>query len=132
MTQSPIPTLALRLTQGIEIRDQPIALPMLEEAIETKEFLSLPHTAKWFREEAYIPDKVIDRATLGEWEELGSQDAAMRASARVEELLANHTPEPLPDDVRAELLEIMMAEARALGKDELPVFGRGEPATVGA
>jgi trimethylamine--corrinoid protein Co-methyltransferase len=124
--------LALRLTEGIEIRDQPIALPMLEEAIETKEFLSLPHTAKWFREEAYIPDKVIDRATLGEWEELGSLDAAKRASDRVEELLANHTPEPLPEDVQAELVEIMMADARALGQEELPVFGRNEPATVGA
>ena len=123
--------LTLRLTRGIEIRDQPIALPMLEEAIETKEFLSLSHTAKWFREEAYIPDKVIDRATLGEWEELGRQDAAMRASSRVEELLANHTPEPLPEDVQTELVEIMMADARAQGIEELPVFGRGKPATVG-
>lgn len=123
--------LGLRLTRGIEIRDQPIALSMLEEAIETKEFLSLSHTAKWFREEAYIPDKVIDRATLGEWEEQGRQDAAMRASARVEELLANHTPEPLADSVQTELSDIMMADARALGIDELPVFGRGKPATVG-
>ena len=122
--------LTQRLTRGIEIRDQPIALPMLEEAIETQDFLSLSHTAKWFREEAYFPDKVIDRATLGEGEEQGRQDAAMRASTRVEELLANHTPEPLPEEVQAELAEIMMADALSQGVEELPVFGRGEPVTV--
>ena len=123
--------LTQRLTRGIELRDQPIALPMIEEAIESKEFLSLSHTAKWFREEAYIPDKVIDRSTLGEWEEQGRQDAAMRASARVEDLLANHSPEPLPEEVQAELMELMLVDARAQGVETLPVFGSGSAVTVG-
>lgn len=123
--------LALRLARGIEIRDEPIALHLLEEAIEEKDFLSLPHTAKWFRQEAYIPDPVIDRATLGEWEESGRLDAASRARSRVEQLLKSHTPEPLADGVREELLQIMEGEARKAGLDELPMFSRGRPEPVG-
>jgi len=123
--------LSQRLTRGIEIRDRPIALTLIEEAIDKKEFLSLPHTAKWFRHEAYFPDKVIDRSTLGEWEEEGRQDAVTRASARVQELLAGHTPEPLAADVLSELWAIMMADARSMGLEELPVFGREEPVPVG-
>jgi len=123
--------LTQRLTRGIEIREQPIALPVIEEAIDDKDFLSLSHTAKWFRHEAYFPDKVIDRATLGEWEESGRQDAGMRAHSRVEELLASHTPEPLADDLRAQLQEIMMQDARRLGVEELPVFGNDELVPAG-
>ena len=116
--------LALRLTAGIEIRDRPIAMTQIEDAIDEKDFLSLPHTAKWFRQEAYIPDPVIDRATLGEWEESGRRDAESRARVRVEELLTHHAPEPLADDQRAELMEIFWRDARELGVEELPVFGR--------
>ena len=47
--------MALRLASGIELRDDPIALPLISEALEKKEFLSLPHTARWFRKEAYSP-----------------------------------------------------------------------------
>lgn len=124
--------LAQRLTRGIEIRDQPIALDLIEAAIEEKDFLSLPHTAKWFRHEAYFPDKVIDRATLGEWEESGRLDSGMRAHARVEEILATHLPEPLAEELQLQLLEIMMKDARELGLDELPVFGKAELIPAGA
>jgi trimethylamine--corrinoid protein Co-methyltransferase len=115
--------LTQRLTRGIEIRDQPIALDLIEEAIEDRDFLALPHTAKWFRHEAYFPDKVIDRATLGEWEEDGRQDSGIRAHARVAELLASHRTEPLSEDLQVQLLEIMMKDARDQGVEELPVFG---------
>jgi len=123
--------LAQRLTRGIEIRDEPIALNLIEEAIDEKDFLSLPHTAKWFRHEAYFPDKVIDRATLGEWEEEGRLDSGMRAHARVADLLAAHETEPLSDDLRAELMEIMMRDAREQGVDELPPLGVDELVPAG-
>ena len=118
--------LTQRLTRGIEIRDEPIALDQIEEAIEEKDFLSLPHTAKWFRHEAYFPDKVIDRATLGEWEEAGRLDSGTRAHARVEELLVAHVPEPLAEDAKMQLLEIMQKDAHDMGVDSLPVFGEEE------
>lgn len=123
--------LSRRLTHGIEIRDEPIALDLIEEAIDDRNFLSLPHTAKWFRHETYYPDAVIDRATLGEWEEAGRLDSGQRAHARVRELLASHETEPLAEDIREQLLDLMLRDAREVGLAELPVFGRGVGEPVG-
>ena len=112
--------MALRLTKGITFRDDPIAMPLIEKALERKEFLSLPHTAKWYREEAYFPNEVIDRSTLEEWESKGGLDAATRASERVEKLLSDHERQPLDDKVRAHLTELMERDAKRYGMDKLP------------
>ncbi len=69
--------MALRLVEGIELRDDPIVpLDLMREGIERKSFLSLAHTMKWFRKEVYYPDEVIDRNALDEWQKQGSKDAA--------------------------------------------------------
>jgi len=113
--------MALRLAAGIELRDDPIVpLELMREGIERKSFLSLLHTMKWFRKEAYFPDDVIDRNALDEWHKQGSRDAASRASERVEKLLAAHTPEPLDEAVAAHLEELMTMEAKRFGMKELP------------
>jgi trimethylamine--corrinoid protein Co-methyltransferase len=112
--------MARRLAAGIELRDDPIALPLIEMAIEKKEFLSLPHTREWFRREAYFPDPVIDRATLEEWEQAGGAEAPRRAAERVRKLLGGHEPEPLDEAVRRFLEEIMTGEAKRAGMDTLP------------
>jgi trimethylamine--corrinoid protein Co-methyltransferase len=112
--------MALRLASGITLREEPAALPVLEEALEGKQFLSLSHTLKWFRTEGYMPADVIDRGTLDEWRRAGRKDAFLRASSRVEDLLARHHPEPLPESTTARLREIMEREARSHGMDRLP------------
>ena len=114
--------LVLRLAAGIELRDDPIALPVLEEGLVSKEFLSLDHTAKWFRQEGYYPSDVIDRATLGEWEAAGAKDSATRASESVLSILSHHEPKPLEASVAAYLEEIMQGEAHEAGVDTLPAL----------
>jgi trimethylamine--corrinoid protein Co-methyltransferase len=115
--------MALRLSDGIALRDQPIALPLIEAVLGGKEFLSLPHTKKWFRREAYFPDPVIDRATLQEWEQKGRSDAPARAAARVEKLLGVHAPQPLEPEVLDFLTDIMTREAKRAGMEKLPAIG---------
>jgi trimethylamine--corrinoid protein Co-methyltransferase len=115
--------MALRLARGIALRDDPIALPLIEAALEKKEFLSLPHTAKWYREEAYFPNEVIDRSTLEEWQGKGSRDAASRAAARIEKMLSDHVPEPLDGPVRGHLTELMERDAKRYGMERLPKIG---------
>ncbi len=112
--------MALRLSSGIALRDDPIALPLIREGLAKKEFLSLPHTAKWYRKEAYFPDEIIDRATLEEWESKGGRDAANRAAERVKNLLSGYTPEPLDGAVSAHLKELMEREAKRTGMERLP------------
>jgi trimethylamine--corrinoid protein Co-methyltransferase len=112
--------MAMRVAAGITVRDDPIAQPIIEESLATNEFLSLIHTFKWFREEAYIPDKIIDRGSVEGWRKEGKKDALARASARVKEILSSHTPEPLEEDVGTYLKELMESEARRYGMDQLP------------
>jgi trimethylamine--corrinoid protein Co-methyltransferase len=115
--------MALRLTRGIELRGDKLALPLIETALDKKEFLSLPHTAKWYREEAYFPNPVIDRSTLEEWEGSGGLDAASRAAARVEKLLGEHSPEPLDEALRKHITELMERDAKRYGMEKLPPLG---------
>ncbi len=112
--------MALRLVSGITLRDEPIALTLISKALEKKEFLSLRHTAKWYREEAYFPDGVIDRETLEEWEQKGGKDTVKRASERVKKLLRTHTPAPLDEQIKTHLTELMEREAKRAGMDWLP------------
>jgi trimethylamine--corrinoid protein Co-methyltransferase len=113
--------MALRLSRGIELRDEPIVpLDLMREGIERKSFLSLAHTAKWFRKEAYFPDGVIDRNALDEWQKRGGKEAMWRAIERVEKILAAHEPEPLEHAVQGHLRELMEMEARRFGMRELP------------
>jgi trimethylamine--corrinoid protein Co-methyltransferase len=113
--------MALRLVEGIELRDDPVVpLELMREGIERKSFLSLAHTMKWFRKEAYFPDEVIDRNALDEWHKQGSKDAAARAAERVEKILAAHTSEPLDREVSSCLVDIMTAEAKRFGLKKLP------------
>lgn len=115
--------MALRLGGGVALRDDPIALPLIEQALGRKEFLSLPHTKKWFREEAYFPGEVIDRGTLEEWEREGRSEAVGRASGMVDKILGEHTPEPLEGGLAACLKSLMLGEARRAGMEELPQAG---------
>jgi trimethylamine--corrinoid protein Co-methyltransferase len=114
--------MAHRLVSGIELRDDPIALPLISAGLEKKEFLSLPHTTEWFRKEAYFPGSVIDRSTLQEWEEGGRLDAGARAAGRVSEILGEHTVEPLDGSIREHLTELMERDAKRAGLEKLPAL----------
>ncbi|MCX5971190.1 MAG: trimethylamine methyltransferase family protein [Coprothermobacterota bacterium] len=111
---------ALRLARGIELREDPILpLALMQQGIK-RSFLPLAHTKRWFRQEAYFPDEVIDRSTLEEWRKLGGKDATQRASQRVEQILSGQQAEPLDPPLAEALREIMEAEARRFGMEKLP------------
>jgi trimethylamine--corrinoid protein Co-methyltransferase len=107
--------MALRLARGMAVRDEPIASTIISDGLTAGHFMSLPHTRRWFREEAYYPGAVIDRTPHETWEAAGSMDSLTRASQEVERILGTHQPEPLPDEVRKELEEIIGVELKAHG-----------------
>jgi len=96
--------MAKRLIAGIDGRQTPIALEIMQELGHKGNFLSHPHTKKWFRKELYIPSEVIDRDTLEAWEKKGAKSTWDRAQDRVESLLAQYQPSPISDQVKKELL----------------------------
>jgi len=109
-----------RLAAGIEAREEPIALTLMREMGHRADYLTDPHTHRWFRRELFLPSEVIDRSTLDEWEAAGAKSAFERATQRVEKLVRSYQPAPLPDVARRELERVTLRAARRFGMDELP------------
>ncbi|MHC4697623.1 MAG: trimethylamine methyltransferase family protein [Planctomycetota bacterium] len=112
--------MALRLTRGVEPREDFPALPRFEELLSEKHLLISKHTRQYLKEEHYFPGPTIDRANRPRWQEEGSRTLRQRAHSEVQRLLAEYQPSSLPDDVKAELTKLMEAEARRFGMDTLP------------
>jgi trimethylamine--corrinoid protein Co-methyltransferase len=89
----------------IEVTDETLALDEIERAGAGGMYLSSKHTKKHFKETWY-PD-LFERGTYTDWEKKGGWTLLERASARVNKLLAEHHPEPLPEDVKVKLRNIV-------------------------
>jgi trimethylamine--corrinoid protein Co-methyltransferase len=112
--------MARRLVSGVEVRETPIALDVMRQVGHAGNFLTTPHTRRWFRRELYIPSGVVDRDFRREWESKGALSTAERAQERVETLIAAYVPRDLPADVAQELEEITLRAVRAAGMEDLP------------
>jgi trimethylamine--corrinoid protein Co-methyltransferase len=112
--------MAKRLIAGIDGRQTPIALDIMQEVGHKGLFLNHPHTRKWFREELYIPSEVIDRDTLETWEKKGSKSTWERAQDRVNSLLTRYQQSPISDEVKKELRDLTTKAANKSGMKKLP------------
>ncbi|MFQ6108603.1 MAG: trimethylamine methyltransferase family protein [Candidatus Aminicenantales bacterium] len=111
--------MAYRLIEGIAQRDEPIARDLFEDFHADTQFLSLPHTRKWYRQEHTFPH-IIDRETYDSWSLSGKKTMADRASDRITSLLSENPAPLLPQDLRRELTRIMTADAKRCGVSSLP------------
>ena len=112
--------MAKRLVAGIDGRQTPIALDIVQDLGHKGNYLSHPHTKKWFREELYIPSDVIDRDSLEAWEKKGSKSAWDRAKERVDDLLSKYESPAISNETRKELHAIASHVAEKAGMMELP------------
>jgi trimethylamine--corrinoid protein Co-methyltransferase len=115
--------MAYRLIEGIAQRDEPLALSLFEGFESGSQFLTMPHTRKWYRAEHIFPT-VIDRETYDGWAALGKKTIAERASEEAARLLQPVAENPPRRSVRQALREIMLREARQAGLQELPNLGK--------
>jgi trimethylamine--corrinoid protein Co-methyltransferase len=81
----------------VEINDETLALDLIDKVGPDGQFLDSKHTLTHFRKHWY-PD-VFERGNHDQWQEAGGKSLGERAVERVEEILTEHQPEPLPDDV---------------------------------
>lgn len=113
--------MARRLIDGIEIREDPIALNLVRRpSIEEADHMYSVHTAQWYRREFYIPSKVIDRGSLSAWQREGEKNAFQRAADQAEKLISVYQPSPLSEKMRKELQRIMSLAAARDGVGKLP------------
>jgi trimethylamine--corrinoid protein Co-methyltransferase len=97
--------------RGVDVSDEALAVDLIDEVGPDGQFLDTEHTLAHFRERWY--PTLVDRNNYDGWQAKGGTTLAERATQRVEKILAEHQPEPLPDDVaRAVHAVVERAEAQ--------------------
>jgi trimethylamine--corrinoid protein Co-methyltransferase len=93
--------------EGFRVADQDIPVDTIVEVGPTGHFLDTEHTLTNMRE--IWRESVMDRRSWDGWEAEGRPDPTQAAEAKARQILAEHVPEPLPEDVTAELDRILAA-----------------------
>jgi len=94
-----------RTIQGIDVNNETMAVELIKQAHEIKDFLHQKHTVQHMRE-ASKPD-LMDRNTRSAWETKGGKDMTQLAREKARKIIQTHQPEPLPDGVKKTLHEIV-------------------------
>ncbi len=81
----------------VEIDDETLALDLIDRLGPEGNFIESKHTLAHFREHWY-PD-LFERGNYERWQAAGAKGLGERAAERVEKILSEHKPEPLPDQV---------------------------------
>ena len=95
-----------RAVRGIEVNDMTLAADVIEAVGPGGEFLSQRHTLENVQREHYIP-KIINRDKWEVWAKSGSKDLREVARQEAKRILREHQPEPLDDNVRTEIENIV-------------------------
>jgi len=92
-------------TAPVEVSEETLAVDVVEELGPKGDYLAHPHTYEHFREPYY--SKLADKRQYDDWVSHGATSMEERAAAQVETILKSHEPEPLREDVREALREIV-------------------------
>ena len=104
-----------RVEKTVEVDEDSLALEVIKAVGPAGNFLSQRHTLKHMRGEI-SEAKLIDRRMREAWENDGSKDMPTRARELAIEILKNHQPIPLSDDVKTKLKDIITREEAILCK----------------
>ena len=101
-----------RAVEGFEVSEDTLAFDTIREVGPGGHFLASPHTLAHMRDRWTA--HLFGSETWEEWEAAGRPSTRERAHERVQRILAEHEPEPLPDDVTVELDRIVERHRRSL------------------
>ena len=96
----------------VDLSDEALGLDVIDQVGPGGVFLAHRHTRAHARER--FGGAVFERETWQDWLAHGAADATARAAARVDRILAEHRPEPLPADVRAAVRAVVDAAVAAV------------------
>jgi len=106
-----------RIVDGATVNTETLAVDVIKEIGPGGNFLSHPHTLKWFRKELYMPE-LFNRLSLRDWIKTGQKDAEQLAREKVPTFLETSTVTPLPQHVQEDLKRILQrAEEEFVAKD---------------
>ena len=93
---------------GVVVDDETLALDVIDELGPTGSYLAHPHTMKHCKEPYY--SRLADKNPYAVWAKRGSTTMEARAAKMVDEILSQHTVEPLPAEVQQGIRKIVERE----------------------
>ena len=94
-----------QVVRGIRVDDEMLMVDEIAKVGSFGDFLSLDSTYKHMREQSQ--PQLMDRRVREEWVAEGSTTMHERAQKKAREIIEGHAPEPLPDDVVAQMRGIV-------------------------
>ncbi len=95
-----------RIMRGIAVNPETLAVEVISRVGPGGHFLDDDHTIAHFKEEVWIPE-LIDRSNLEDWDKTGRKWMGDRIREKVHQILKEHEPEPLEEEVVKELKAII-------------------------
>ncbi len=95
-------------TKGITVNDTTLALEAIQRvgSMPGSMFLTDDHTFDTFMDAQFMP-QLLDRSRYDNWEAAGSKDLYQRCNAEAQRILSEHSMEPKPPDVLAQVEKIV-------------------------
>jgi len=100
---------ARRITQGIEVNEDTLAVPVFHDAGPNGHHLREEHTRRDYKSEFWNP-RLCDRRNYEEWEMTGKTSFKERTVARVRDILATHQPSPIKPETQ-QVIERVLVQA---------------------
>lgn len=99
--------------RGFKVNKETLAVDVIKEIGPAKDFLAHNHTLRHMRNQSQ--PELIDRKGIEEWKAAGGTDIYQRAGEKVKNILQNHKPEPLREDVSTKIRSIIKETEEELG-----------------
>ena len=100
-----------RVICGFDIDPEHIGMEVIRQVGPRGEFISTDQTMKFFQQEHWRP-QLCNRDNLQSWSAKGGKNWGELSTEKAVEILKNHQPQPLPEDVQ-NALEAIRSEAEA-------------------
>ena len=100
-----------RILRPVEVDDSLLGLDVINEVGPGGTFIDHDHTVSHFRDQLWFPE-LLDRDYYQVWLDGGSESMEDRCRQRTQEILAEHTPEPLEAELEREIDRIVAAAKR--------------------
>jgi trimethylamine--corrinoid protein Co-methyltransferase len=99
--------------EDLEVNDETLALDVIDQVGPDGNFLNTDHTIRHFRSRWY--PVLFDRYNYSTWKKKGGYSLTQQAAKQIDQILAEHRPEPLPEEIQAQLQKILKQAAAKCG-----------------
>jgi trimethylamine---corrinoid protein Co-methyltransferase len=99
--------------RGFAVDDESLAVDVIKSVGPSRDFLAQEHTLKHMR--THSQPELIDHSGMETWRAEGATDSYRRALEKTRDILQNHQPEPLPEEMLAQMRSIITETEGELG-----------------